>query len=427
MNNRAFKTVYIYIAIGISWIIFSDHLVNLIPEHASESVRSFYQTIKGLLFISITSVILYFHIKKQQKVLFDSARQYRNLFTGNPNPMWIYDLKTLIFVEANQSALDKYGYSRDEFLGMSFLDIYSEPDKKMAMLNVEKLRSKKEYSGRAKHEKKSGESFVVSVKSHPVEFNKQECVMVQAIDITERVYQQQMLEESYKKEIELNDALATHIELIRKSNEENRRLAEIVDKINNFVVIYGGDGLVTWVNKAFSQFTGYSLSEVAGRNLLTILTGPGTNQATVSLLLESLKRRQPFSTEIVNYNKAGQEYWVQLNISPIYDKNGEFECFISVENLINERKVREQKLERQHQALRELAWMSSHEVRRPVTSILGLISLIRSLENGTERDECIRMLENCSMELDDILKAISRKVNNAEEEEKNIIDQWSAG
>ncbi len=43
---------------------------------------------------------------------------FRILFTNNPQPMWVYDLRTLKFLEVNNAAIDRYGYSRDEFLGM---------------------------------------------------------------------------------------------------------------------------------------------------------------------------------------------------------------------------------------------------------------------------------------------------------------------
>ncbi|WP_152064503.1 PAS domain S-box protein, partial [Mycobacterium tuberculosis] len=44
-------------------------------------------------------------------------------FDRNPAPFWVFDPDTLRFIEVNDAAVRQYGYSRDEFLAMSILDI----------------------------------------------------------------------------------------------------------------------------------------------------------------------------------------------------------------------------------------------------------------------------------------------------------------
>jgi PAS domain-containing protein len=50
-------------------------------------------------------------------------RRFRLLFDRNPAPFWVFDPDTLRFIEVNDAAVRQYGYSRDEFLAMSILDI----------------------------------------------------------------------------------------------------------------------------------------------------------------------------------------------------------------------------------------------------------------------------------------------------------------
>src|SRR4029077_533948 len=52
-----------------------------------------------------------------------SERNYRLLFEGHPQPMWLYDLDTLAFLEVNDAAVERYGYSRAEFLAMTIKEI----------------------------------------------------------------------------------------------------------------------------------------------------------------------------------------------------------------------------------------------------------------------------------------------------------------
>src|SRR5437588_387666 len=53
---------------------------------------------------------------------------FRLLFTCHPQPMWVYDLETLRFLEVNDAALARYGYTRSQFLAMGLADIRSHED-----------------------------------------------------------------------------------------------------------------------------------------------------------------------------------------------------------------------------------------------------------------------------------------------------------
>ena len=60
---------------------------------------------------------------RAEEELRDSEKQYRLLFHSNPNPMWVFDLETQKFLEVNEAAIQHYGYSREEFLAMTIMDI----------------------------------------------------------------------------------------------------------------------------------------------------------------------------------------------------------------------------------------------------------------------------------------------------------------
>ena len=61
--------------------------------------------------------------KDTEEKLRKSEERYRYLFENNPHPMWVYDRKTLAFLDVNEAAIAKYGYSRQEFLKMTIVDI----------------------------------------------------------------------------------------------------------------------------------------------------------------------------------------------------------------------------------------------------------------------------------------------------------------
>lgn len=66
--------------------------------------------------------------KRAEKQLRENEESFRLLFANNPLPMWVWDEETLQFLEVNEAAIQHYGYSRDEFLGMRTTDIRPAED-----------------------------------------------------------------------------------------------------------------------------------------------------------------------------------------------------------------------------------------------------------------------------------------------------------
>jgi PAS domain S-box-containing protein len=404
---RSIKIYLIIILAGLGWALGSDLLISSLEYGMSAFYLESIRILNNCLLVGLTTFGLYRYIRWQQGQLKESVDQYRNLFESNPNPMWVFHIETRAFVAVNDAAIAKYGYSRDEFLRMSILDIRPAEDRGLLK---EALKGNSEQTrdvGRWRHIKRNGEIFPVSIVSHNVNFNQQLCKMVMVTDMTDVV----QLQGAVKQEQELRDALAENYEKIKKAEMEGRIMAQIMDKINNLVVIVGEDHLIFWVNQAFSHFTGYTLEDAIGKSPSAILFGPETDPQTIERLGEAVIQQSAFSDEMINYKKNRQPYWSQINISPIFDEDGKLQFFVSVENVITERKDREQKIMAQHTALQEIAWSNSHELRRPVCSIQGLVTVLQAAKSEAERDECLTMLQRSSDELDQILQNTNQRIN----------------
>lgn len=197
-------------------------------------------------------------------------------------------------------------------------------------------------------------------------------------------------------------------------------MAKMINKINNLVLIISESGTISWVNQAFVDFTGYHPEQIIGATPTEILSGPKTDLNVVKQIRHSIQKKLFFSEEISYYKSNGEVYCTQFSISPIYDENGRFKYFISVENIITERKEKEQKILIQHAILQEIAWSNSHELRKPVCSILGLIGVLKNTDNDEERKECLDLLEKSSNELDHILKKINEKIHQLKLDENPL-------
>lgn len=202
------------------------------------------------------------------------------------------------------------------------------------------------------------------------------------------------------------------IDEFKRINEENKRLAEIITKINNMVVVMDAEHRITWINKAFEDYIGYTLEEVKGKQPNEFLGGPLIDYNTVAEIFERKGRLETFSLDVKHYLKSGVTQWVNVEYTPMFNDSGQHTGYIAVHRNITERKKREDQIFNQNKILQEISWSSSHEIRKPVASILALSQLANDPDETKERDQIINMIGKCAQELDSIVHNISNKVNN---------------
>ena len=128
--------------------------------------------------------------------------------------------------------------------------------------------------------------------------------------------------------------------------EDLTRLGQVAQHMTNFVVITDPDQRITWVNPAFEARSGYSLPEIIGRNPAEFTRSDQTDPATAANIVQALAQRAPVRAEILNRDRFGTDYWIDLNVQPLHDAQGRFSGFVSVETDITERKRQQVLLER---------------------------------------------------------------------------------
>ena len=156
----------------------------------------------------------------------------------------------------------------------------------------------------------------------------------------------------------LQDITAQH-----QSQQHLRLLEASIACLNDMVMITGAEPFdepgprIVFVNDAFERRTGYSLEEVRGKSP-RFLQGPNTQRAELQRISVALRKCQSVRSELINYTKSGQEFWVELDIVPISDEKGCFTHWVAVERDITLRKLADQALldsEQRYAALFEFA------------------------------------------------------------------------
>lgn len=121
-------------------------------------------------------------------------RRYRELFQLNPFPSWIYDVKTLRFVSANNVAIKEYGYSRDEFRSMRITDIRPSDDVPRLTHDIDEHRDSMQHSGPWRHVRKNGTLLWVEITSREMSSSGGRLRLVIATDVTAQKLQREELE-----------------------------------------------------------------------------------------------------------------------------------------------------------------------------------------------------------------------------------------
>jgi PAS domain S-box-containing protein len=137
------------------------------------------------------------------------------------------------------------------------------------------------------------------------------------------------------------------MKIIRDSELELRKLSMIATKTNNAVIITNKFGCIEWVNTAFEKSTGYTLNEILGKKPRDFLQvqDERTKEAREQLK-KSLKKLEYVRVEIINITKEKQEYFIELQITPIFNSEGELLNFIAIQKDVTNEVTYRKELER---------------------------------------------------------------------------------
>lgn len=127
---------------------------------------------------------------------------YQYLFQNSPQPMWVFDVRELCFLDVNEAAINFYGYSKEEFLSMKLLDI--RPDSE-AIRTVESVNefltgtNKSSDRGTWVHKKKNGELCNMHIYIHQVRINGKKAILSQLTDETLIIKTEEALKRSKER------------------------------------------------------------------------------------------------------------------------------------------------------------------------------------------------------------------------------------
>jgi PAS domain S-box-containing protein len=223
----------------------------------------------------------------------------------------------------------------------------------------------------------------------------------------------------------------------RKKTEEHLRMVEsVVLSINDGVVITQMQEdpeqkpKIIYVNKSFTKITGYSYDETVGQ-VPGLLGGAKTDYAILTSAFESIrKRKEFFNDEIIIHRKDGSTLWIEFSIDPVIEENGQIKYWVWVLRDITKRKEAEEELKKINFELDSFVYRASHDLRAPLTSIIGLVNISSAEKDPTILKNYFEMISESAKKLDRYiinLLSLSRnsrlEVSNEEINFEDIINE----
>jgi PAS domain S-box-containing protein len=252
----------------------------------------------------------------------DPRGEYSLLFANNPIPMWVFDPKTLRFLDVNHAAVAKYGFTRDEFLGMSVADIRLPEEVQALKASIADQPEASRELGTWRHRHKDGTVFAVQITTQAVTFEDRPARLVLAQDITER-------------------------------DRERRFLQSVLDNMPGIVFVKDLEHRFTMVNAAWAKFTGVPIDRAIGKTARDVFPA---NVAERIHRDDAETFKSGTRLEIEETIPAEKGSRVQLTSrSPIRTEEGRINGLVGLAIDITDRKKAEEKLREYERVVEQAA------------------------------------------------------------------------
>ncbi|MBN2427622.1 MAG: PAS domain S-box protein [Deltaproteobacteria bacterium] len=277
-------------------------------------------------------------VSKNSGEHFEPNEGFRLLFEINPHPLWVYDLETLKFLAVNDAAVEKYGYSREEFFGMTVADIFSSKKLPRPDENSAKIFGRLERAGLCRHRLKDGSLIDVEITSHSLAYGGRKAELVLARDVRAGDRAQQALHES------------------------EERFRQALENIPDVIVIYGPDLKIRYINEATRRLTGMNPEDFIGKRDDEIWP-PGVYQVYIPELKAALEERSVKSLETDLMLPGGQLKKLRITCVPLLNEEGGVREVLGITTDLTEQKDAEHSLKLAQFAIEEASfaciWLNS--------------------------------------------------------------------
>ncbi|MBN1299707.1 MAG: PAS domain S-box protein [Melioribacteraceae bacterium] len=289
------------------------------------------------------------------------AKMYDVIMHTSPEPMFIYDIDNLRFLEVNHAALRLYGYTRDEFLEMDLSDLYAPEDIQTLIESSPSKTTTSDFTGPWRHKHKDGRTILVEISKSPFEYDGKKAHFNIIRDVT-----------NYLNE--------------KKSLSVYKSLYENTDEV---FVNTDADGFIISFNENFLKEFKYDKNSVKLKPFLSIVADEDRAKINSEVFHSGIKRKQIIATKIKTADN--QLLAVKIVTNPIANFDDEIDSF-GILIKLSAAKTKEviiKEVPAQTNPI-DSSFLSNlfHEILTPINVITGFVQeLAESISNPSKDQE----------------------------------------
>jgi len=304
--------------------------------------------------------------QRTAEALSESEQRYQLLFHKNPLPMWVFDLDTLAFLAVNHAAVEKYGYSADDFASMTIRDLHVPEDvpRLLERLHGEKARAPSN-GVLVKHVKKDGSTIWAEIVSRVVTFSGREAKLALSNEITER----------------------------KAAEDRVREQAALLDLARDAILVRDLSGNVSFWNKGAERLYGWSAARAIGNQMTALF--PKQDKPALAAAEQELLARGEWTGELRKHTQSGQEVMVATRWTLLRNELG-LPCSVLIidTDITEKKKLESQFLRAQRmEGVGTLATGMAHDLNNILAPILMSAGYLRWEITPEEREKAIARIE----------------------------------
>ena len=311
---------------------------------------------------SVAFVLDLTETRKVEQALRASELRYKTLFESAHDAIFL--MRGDRFIDCNATTLTMFGCSRDQILEKRPIDFSPplQPDGvPSGVAAAARIRAAMEIGPQAfdwKHCRLDGSSFDAEVALNRVDLSGEQYLHAIVRDVTVR----------------------------RQAEEKVRQLSRAVEQSPVSIVITDAAGAIEYVNRKFSEVTGYEPAEVLGKNP-RILKGGNKSPEEYRELWQTIAAGREWRGEFINKKKDGSLFTEYASISPVSNGGGRITHFVAVKEDVTERKALEERL-RQSQRMESIGTLAggiAHDFNNILGIVLGHASILEQMGDDRMR------------------------------------------
>ena len=298
--------------------------------------------------------------RQAEEALKKNLARYRALFENAAEGVILHDIEGNIH-DANDAALSMFGYSWEEIVKLHPFQLVHPDEADVVHLEFDSIQKNEVSHAEHRCLRKDGEEFIATIRGKKVAENLIQGVL---LDVTVQ----------------------------RQQEERLRLLNRAIEHSAESIVITDSDGLIRYVNPAFTAVTGYNFQEVFMQNPRILKSGQQPIEFYKDLW-ETITQGKIWQGEFLNAKKNGEHLWEEAIISPVLNQEHKITHYVAAKKDITLRKNFEE-----HKA--DVERILRHDLKSPLSGIIGIPQHLVEEQNLTdEQKEFLMMIEKAGQKM----------------------------